>query len=106
MAKHALVPAPTNVAERVWRTVTQVGLSSLIGLVLLLPEIIQVIDEDLGEHLPPAFRVWMLGAAAAITAIAGVIAKVMALPRVNDWLSRWTRAGTVPPAAAKRIHSE
>lgn len=105
MAKHALVPAPANVGERVWRTVTQVGLPALIGLVVILPEVIAVVDEELGEHLPPAFRLWMLGLAAAITAAAGVLVKVMALPRVNDWLSRWTRLGTVPPAAAKRIHN-
>lgn len=103
MAKHALVPAPTNVAERVKRTVLQVGLPALVGLVLILPEIIELLDAELGVHLPAEFRLWMLGLAAAITAVSGFLVKVMALPRVNDWLSRWTRLGTVPPAAAKAI---
>lgn len=106
MARHALVPAPTNVGERIVRTIAQVGIPAFVALVWVLPDVIAVLDEDLGEHLPPAFRVWMVGLAATITAIAGVLVKVMALPRVNDWLSRWTRLGTVPPAAAREIHSD
>lgn len=103
LAKHATVPAPTNVAERVKRTILQVGLPALVGLVLILPEAIDLLDSELGEHLPSEFRLWMLGLAAAITAVSGFLVKLMALPRVNDWLSRWTRLGTVPPATAKAL---
>ena len=103
MAKHAIVPAPTNVGERVKRTLLQVGLPALVGLVLVLPEVIGVVDAELGAHLPEGFRLWMLGLAAAITAVSGCLVKVMALPRVNDWLSRWTSLGTVPPAVAKAL---
>lgn len=104
MARHAIVPAPTDVAGRVKRTLLQVGLPALIGLVVILPEVLELLDTELGEHLPPEFRLWLLGVAAAITAVSGFLVKLMALPRVNDWLSRWTGFGTVPPAAAKALH--
>lgn len=106
MAKHALVPAPTNVGERVVRTLAQVGIPAFVGLVLILPDLIDLLDKELGDHLPAEFRIWMLGVAVAITAISGFLVKAMALPRVNDWLSRWTRLGTVPPATAKAIRAE
>lgn len=103
MGKHAAVPAPKDTAQRVWRTIVQVGIPALVGLVLVLPEIIAAIDADLGEHLPPGFRVAMLGAAATITAVSAAMVKVMALPRVNDWLSRWTPFGTVNRAEAREL---
>lgn len=104
MAKHGLVPAPTNVGERVKRTLLQVG-APAFTLVLLLPDVIDLLDQELGEHLPAGFRLWLLGAAAAITALSGFLTKLMAMPRVNDWLSRWTPFGTVPREAAKAIQS-
>lgn len=106
MAKHALVPAPTDVGERVKRTALGVGVPAFVFLVVVLPPILEVIDAELGEHLPEAFRLWMLGAAAFLTAVAAAATRIMALPVVNDWLSRWTPFGTAPRAAAKAIHNE
>ena len=106
MAKHAIVPAPTNIGERVKRTVLQVGVPAFVFLVVVLPPVIEVIDAELGEQLPEAFRLWMLGAAALLTAIAAASARIMALPVVNDWLSRHTPFGTERPAVAKARDDE
>lgn len=105
MAKHAIVPAPSDVGERVKRTALQVGVPAFLFLVVVLPAVIDVVDAELGEHLPEGFRVWMLGAAALLTAISATATRIMALPVVNDWLSRWTPFGTSPPAEAKAIRA-
>ena len=103
MAKHAQVPAPSNVAERIKRTALQVGVPAFLFLVVVLPPVIQVLDEELGEHLPEGFRLWMLGAATVLTAVSVAVTRIMALPMVNDWLSRHTPFGTVSKDAAKQI---
>lgn len=106
MGKHALVPAPSDVGERVKRTALQVGVPAFVFLVFVLPSVIEVVDEELGEHLPAGFRLWMIGAAAVLTAVGAAATRIMALPKVNDWLSRWTPFGTSPRSEAKAIHSE
>lgn len=106
MAKHALVPAPTNIGERVKRTALQVGVPAFVFLVVVLPPVIEVIDAELGEHLPEGFRLWMIGAAAVLTAVAAAATRIMALPVVNDWLSRYTPFGTEMPAVAKARDDE
>ena len=102
MSKHAMVPAPTNVGERVKRTVLQVGVPAFVFLVVVLPPVIEVIDAELGEHLPAGFRLWMLGAATLLTAVSAAATRIMALPMVNDWLSRYTPFGTEPRETARR----
>lgn len=106
MGKHALVPAPSDVGERVKRTALQVGVPAFLFLVVVLPAIIDVVDAEIGEHLPEGFRLWMLGAATLLTAISSAATRIMALPAVNDWLSRWTPFGTSHPAEAKAIRAE
>lgn len=101
MAKYGLVPAPANVAERVKRTAVQVGVSALVFLVVVLPPMIEIVDAELGEHLPAGFRLWMLGAAAFLTALSAAVTRIMAIPVVNDWLSRYTSFGTVPRGVAR-----
>lgn len=72
-----------------WRTVLQVGPLALLALVGILPEIIQVTVEGFGQHLPENFRVQLLGFATGITVLAAWAARVMAIPRVQEWLRTW-----------------
>lgn len=106
LVKHALVPAPADVGERVKRTAAQVGVPAFVFLVVVLPSVIEVIDQEVGEMLPPGFRLVMLGAATVLTAVSVAVTRIMALPVVNDWLSRWTPFGTSPPAEAKAIRAD
>ena len=106
MAKHAMVPAPTDVGERVKRTGLSTFVTAVVALVLVLPDAIRILDEELGEHLPEGFRAWMLGAAVVLTALSMAGSRIMAIPRVNDWLSRWSPFGTAPPQVAREIHSD
>ena len=70
------------------RTIVQVGIPALITLVGVLPLIIQAVLDELGEQLPPGVRLWLLGAAALLTSVAAALARVMAIPAVNAWLTR------------------
>lgn len=103
MAKHALVDAPQDVAGRVKRTLLQVGVPAYVLLVAVLPPVLQLVLESFGETMPPAVTLWLAGAATALTGFAGLMTRVMALPVVNDWLSRYTTFGTVPKTEAKLV---
>lgn len=101
MARHALVPAPDDPGRRTARTALAVGLSSLVGLVIVLPEILQIIVDEFGAQLPEHIRLWLLAAAGVITALAAAVTRIMAIPIVNDILSRFTPFGTETPSAAR-----
>lgn len=90
MADHVAV-TPSQVAypwRATLRTVLEVGLV-LFGFVLLAgPEILRILAEDLKAHLPAGLYAAMLAWAAILTALAGALARIAALPRVNDLLGR------------------
>jgi hypothetical protein len=86
-----LVPVvPTQVA-RPWRstlrTVLQVGLPAFALLVGVLPEVLAAVLDGMGDVLPADVRLWLLGAAAVVTALAGTLARIAALPGVNRMLA-------------------
>ncbi|QGH74511.1 membrane protein [Arthrobacter phage Kuleana] len=89
MGKHEAVPSQVaNPWRAVWRTVLEVGIPAF-GLVLFAgPAVLQILAEELGAVLPAGLIAWLLGAAAALTAAAAALTRIMALPRVNELLSR------------------
>lgn len=101
MADHAAVP--TQVARpwrAMWRTVLAVAVPAF-GLVLFAgPAVLQILAEELGAHVPEGFTAWLLAAAGILTALAGAVTRIMALPAVNAWLSRFKLdAGPPSPPA-------
>lgn len=88
MAEHvALVPSQVaNPWRAVWRTVVQVGIPAFVLVLTVGPEILRILSEDLGAHLPPGVISWLLGAAALLTALSGAISRIMAIARVNEAL--------------------
>jgi hypothetical protein len=81
---HRAEPVATEPNKAFWRTVLQVGPAAVLALVGILPEVIQEIVNGFGQHLPEGLRLWLLATAAALTAAAATIARVMALPRVIE----------------------
>jgi hypothetical protein len=80
---------PTQVAKpwrATWRTVVQVGIPACIIMVGVLPEVLEVILDGMGAYLPAEARATLAGAAAVITALAGTLARIAAIPRVNEAL--------------------
>lgn len=76
---------PTQV-QRPSRTVLRTALQVGIPAVLLLPTLIQYAIEELGPQLPPEATAWLVAAGAIVTAIAALIARLMAHPTVELWL--------------------
>lgn len=80
---------PTQVARpwrATWRTVVQVGLPAFLIFAGVLPEILETVIGGMGDTLPAGVRAWLAAAAAVVTAAAGTLARIAAIPAVNDWL--------------------
>jgi hypothetical protein len=90
LADAGVTPAvPTQVARpwrATWRTVVQVGIPSFILLLGVLPEVLDEIVAGMGDHLPPGLRAALAGTAVLITALSGTLARIAAIPRVNEAL--------------------
>lgn len=80
--------------KRVLRTLVQVAIPSFLSFALVLPLII----EALGLPVDSELRLWLIAVAGGVTAVAGGIARVMAIPAVNAWLIK-VGLGSVPQDA-------
>lgn len=69
--------------QRVLRTIVQVGIPAFITFAAVLPTIIGA----LGLPVDGTVYLWLLSAAGVITAVAGALSRVMAIPAVNGWLT-------------------
>lgn len=80
----------TNPGRAVRRTTFQVGIPAFLGLGVILPQIMEVIaGSDLATMLPDAFQAWLWGAAAAVTAVSALFARLMAIPGVVKWTRKY-----------------
>jgi|SRR5690606_13029734 len=84
------------VAQRVLRTIVQVGIPAFLTFALVLPQII----EALGLPVDSELRLWLLGIAGAVTAVAAALSRIMAIPAVNTWLTK-IGLGSIPKAASE-----
>jgi hypothetical protein len=82
--------------QRVLRTIVQVGVPAFITFAAVLPTIINA----LGLPVTGAVYLWLLSAAGVVTAVAGALSRVMAIPTVNQWLTH-VGLGSEPKAIAK-----
>jgi hypothetical protein len=82
--------------QRVLRTIVQVGIPAFITFAAVLPTIINA----LGLAVTGPVYLWLLSAAAVITAVAGGLSRVMAIPAVNQWLTHFG-LGSEPKAIAQ-----
>ena len=81
-------------AQRVLRTIVAVVIPAFLGFALLLPQLI----DALGLPDDSTLRLWLLGIAAGVTAVAAAITRIMAIPAVNAWLTK-IGLGSVPKKA-------
>jgi predicted naringenin-chalcone synthase len=84
------------VAQRVLRTIVQVGIPAFLTFALVLPQII----EALGLPADSRLRLWLLAVAAIVTAVAAALTRLMAIPAVNSWLTK-IGLGSVPASAIR-----
>lgn len=71
------------------RTMFQTAITVVPILFVAVPEIIKVILDQAGDQLPDNLRVILLGVSAGIVALAGIVARIMALPSVELLLRRF-----------------
>ncbi len=83
-------------SQRVLRTLFQVGIPSFITFAAVLPVIINA----LGLPVDGPVYLWLIAAAGVVTAVAGALARVMAIPAVNQWLTK-VGLGSVPKSEAQ-----
>jgi len=102
------VPTPVTTQQAApgratWRTIVQGFLSTVLVLGIVLPVVVEILDEELGSFLPGAWLAWLVGAAAFVAALAGALARIMAIPAVDAFLER-LRLGSAPEVdTAKRL---
>ncbi len=84
-------------AQRVLRTIVAVIIPAFLGFAVLLPQLI----DALGLPDDSTLRLWLLGIAAGVTAVAAAITRIMAIPAVNAWLTR-IGLGSVPKSAVRQ----
>lgn len=70
-----------------WRTVVQNVIAAVITLGVVLPIAVEIVGDDLGAYLPPEVTGWLIAGAAFVAALAGALARVMAIPAVDQWLT-------------------
>lgn len=99
MAKHLEIPDVTARGQRVLRTLVQAGIPAFLSFALVLPQII----EALGLPVDSQVRLALLAVAAAVTAVAGGLSRVMTIPAVNGWLVR-VGLGSITRAEARTPH--
>lgn len=82
--------------QRVLRTIVQVGIPAFITFAGVLPVIVNALGLDVDGQV----YLWLVSAAAVLTAVAGALTRVMAIPAVNEWLTH-IGLGSVPKSVAK-----
>lgn len=82
-------------AQRVLRSIVGTLISALTVWAALTAIFPQVLAE-LATILPGPAIVWLTGVIAAISAVAGAISRIMAIPKVNAFLTKWLNLGSIP----------
>lgn len=76
------VQHPTRAAIR---TAVQTFLPLVIVALAVIPQIIEAILDE--QSIPGWLRGWLVILSGVVAAVAGIIARIMAIPAVNAWLS-------------------
>ena len=97
MPKHAAVPEIWFKSQRVIRTV-------LVNLIVILPvvniSLPLVVDAFTGNGVPAEVTILVNAIVAGILVVTGVVTRIIAIPAVNDFLTK-LGAGSVPKSAVE-----
>jgi hypothetical protein len=97
MSKHAAVPEIWFKSQRVIRTV-------LVNLIVILPvvniSLPLVVDAFTGNGVPAEVTILVNAIVAGILVVTGVVTRIIAIPAVNDFLTK-LGAGSVPKSAVE-----
>lgn len=71
-----------------WKATIRTGLQVLLGLGATLAAIWLVVQDELGGYLSPEAQALIGAIVAGTIAVSTTLARVMAIPAVNDWLTK------------------
>lgn len=77
------------------------GVALLPVILLAISEAFTIITGEASGLLPESFATWMIGAGAALITLSTVITRILAIPAVNDWLTKFNLAADPKPAPDK-----
>lgn len=72
-----------------WRAVLRTVVEAVVPLIIIFPLIVPIVNEELGAYLPEGWQAAAVAVATFITAVMAAIARILAIPQVDEWLSRW-----------------
>lgn len=88
MADHVATTQQQHPARAALRTAVQVFIA-LPATLLVVAAILTVVAQDaFAQYLPEGWVAWLVGAAAVCATLAGLLARVMAIPAVDRALKR------------------
>ncbi|WP_130012017.1 hypothetical protein [Serinicoccus sediminis] len=105
---HTPAPEPTTPTQTAhpWRaavrTFVQTWVPFVLLIVLALPEVMPLLDDELGQYLPDHVRGWLLGIGTFAAALAALATRLMALQSVTRVLERFRALGWLAPTPPRR----
>lgn len=87
-----------------WRTAVQNIVGTIIVLGVIAPIVVAIIGDELGHLLPDHILTLLVAVAGAIAAVSATLARIMAIPAVDQWLRKLGLSST--PAGAADVLTE
>jgi hypothetical protein len=94
------VPATTQQAypgRATARTVVATALGFVLTAGVIVPLVLQAMDDTLGDLIPPKTRGVIVAIGGAVVAVSAFLTRVMAIPKVDAWLHRLGLSSSVEP---------
>lgn len=99
------IAVTTSEAPEIWYKSKRVIRTILAALIVIVPTAnatLPLLAEAFNApDVPPEVYAWVNGVIVVVLAILGVVTRIMAIPAVNDFLTRFG-AGSVPKATVQR----
>lgn len=85
MAQHINIGTSTQVAHP-WKATARTGVACLLAAVAFLAAAMPILNDVMGDYLPPSWQAWITGAVAFLVAVATLITRLMALAKAQNLL--------------------
>lgn len=77
---------PSTQEAHPWRAALRTAVQIIVPALILFVVAQPIIEDQLGAHLPDAWRAWYAGAAGFLTACGAALTRIMALPAARRLL--------------------
>lgn len=98
MTVEPIEPVPPTQVVHPWRATFRTVLATVVGGLIALSALWPVLEpvfRDTVDQFPPYLARVVLPVLGSVGVLAGLVTRLMAIPAVNAWLTKW-RAGASP----------